>query len=284
MNRKMQETGILKRSSGRKNFTLIELLIVVAIIAILAGMLLPALNKARETARGILCVGNMKQIGLFCQNYRDLMDGRFPQASATKSWVANFMMTEGAAASYLTSMRNTKDIFGLTKKSGIAWCPSGDIRYEKADKPVTSAERGDLMAQESSILGGFVHYGLILPNDWGICSFRTPEGDAAPKVVDNRYRNSAKESQLVAPGSQAWMAETQLLISTDYPNYTRIGRSRLYFTGTLSGSSPTGGTWGTRHNGVNLLFCDGHVGSKKVDALLTWGGAGNDRLIGLIKF
>jgi prepilin-type N-terminal cleavage/methylation domain-containing protein/prepilin-type processing-associated H-X9-DG protein len=66
-----------RRASAWKAFTLIELLVVIAIIAVLIALLLPAVQAAREAARRIQCVNNMKQLGLAINNYHD-MSNSFP--------------------------------------------------------------------------------------------------------------------------------------------------------------------------------------------------------------
>ena len=67
-----------ERFWGTKHFTLIELLIVIAIIAILAGMLLPALNKARQTAQSVFCKSSQKQLYLAGFNYINDYEGWIP--------------------------------------------------------------------------------------------------------------------------------------------------------------------------------------------------------------
>ena len=109
---------------NKKGFTLIELLVVVAIIAILAGMLLPVLSKAREKARRANCSGNLKQIGVALLMYSGDFSGLFPTDTA------------GAAPSF----DDDNDSFVLLntasylKDSKVYGCPSTSDIGETAEE------------------------------------------------------------------------------------------------------------------------------------------------------
>ena len=228
------------RPEKKASFTLIELLVVIAIIAILAGMLLPALNRARETARTIKCTSNLKTMGT----------AMFGYSHDYSEWIVPAMATKDTTV-YAQQSRTWYGLLSGYHESPYAPLSPG---YGAVYRGYNNHHDGTFTCPSEPVKLGHSNQNKFMYTHYGINVLLS--GDTNERT--DRYSFWRKMSCLTAPSAAFIFADDKQI-----DGYMMYGISQPAYRHGIPDSRPYGTivNAGVTRGKAQFCFMDGHAGS-----------------------